>query len=164
MTITFRVGNGIDAHAFGEGVPLWLGGVHVPHSRGLVGHSDGDATIHALIDALLGAVGRGDIGMWFPSSDERWRGSRSTTLLAHVWGDLHRQGWRLENADLTIVAAEPKVGIYRDAMRDVLATALEVATDRISIKATTTDRLGALGRAEGIAALATVLLSRDESD
>src|SRR3954466_5653401 len=113
----FRVGTGLDVHAFAEGIPLWLGGVRIVHSRGLAGHSDGDAAIHALIDALLGAAGRGDIGEWFPSGDERWRGIRSTEMLRHVWSALQSDGWRLENADLTIVAAEPRLAPYRLAMR-----------------------------------------------
>ena len=101
-----RVGNGIDVHAFEHGVPLWLGGVHIPHDRGLAGHSDGDAAVHALIDALLGAAGRGDIGSHFPSTDPRWRGARSTDLLRTVWKSLDADAWQLENADLTIVCEE----------------------------------------------------------
>ena len=154
-----RVGNGMDAHALADGVPLWLGGVLIPHHRGLAGHSDGDAAVHALVDALLGATGRGDIGQWFPSSDERWRGARSLDLLAHVWSALAADGWALENADLTIVAAEPRVGPHRAAMQAALAGTLGVAPDRLSVKATTTDGLGALGRAEGILAFATALVS-----
>src|SRR5437870_3095039 len=100
-----RVGSGVDVHAFAEGVPLWLGGIHIPHPRGLAGHSDGDAALHALVDALLGATGRGDIGEWFPSTDARFRGVRSTELLRQVWTDLSSYGWHLDNADLTIVAS-----------------------------------------------------------
>src|SRR5438067_13501720 len=116
-----RVGSGVDVHAFAEGVELWLGGILIPHPRGLAGHSDGDAVVHALIDALLGAAGRGDIGEWFPSSDERWRGVRSTSLLGQVWADLGADGWRLENADVTIVATEPRLAPFRRAMRAALA-------------------------------------------
>jgi len=156
-----RVGSGLDAHAFADGVPLWLGGVLIPHPRGLAGHSDGDAATHALIDALLGAAGRGDIGEWFPSTDERWRGSRSTDMLRHVWTALQADGWQLENADLTIVAAEPRLAPYQAQIQSALAEAIGCATARISVKATTTDGLGAVGRAEGILASAVALLTRD---
>lgn len=156
-----RIGSGLDVHAFADGVPLWLGGVLIPHPRGLAGHSDGDAATHALIDALLGATGRGDIGAWFPSTAERWRGARSADMLRHVWQTLEGDGWRLENADLTIVAAEPRLAPYRAQMQSALAAALGCAIERISVKATTTDGLGATGRAEGILASAVALLARD---
>jgi 2-C-methyl-D-erythritol 2,4-cyclodiphosphate synthase len=156
-----RVGSGLDVHAFAAGVPLWLGGILIPHPRGLAGHSDGDAATHALIDALLGAAGRGDIGEWFPSTAERWRNASSTDMLRHVWENLQADGWRLENADLTIVAAEPRLAAYRAQMRAALAESLGCPMDCISVKATTTDGLGALGRAEGILASAVVLLARD---
>jgi 2-C-methyl-D-erythritol 2,4-cyclodiphosphate synthase len=154
-----RVGNGIDVHAFAEDVPLWLGGVLIPHPRGLAGHSDGDAAVHAVIDALLGATGRGDIGEWFPSGEERWRGIRSTEMLSHVWSSLSADGWRIENIDLTLVAAEPRLAPYRAQMRATLAGCLGIADSHVSVKATTTDALGFLGRAEGILALATVLVT-----
>jgi 2-C-methyl-D-erythritol 2,4-cyclodiphosphate synthase len=157
-----RVGSGLDVHAFAPGIPLWLGGVLIPHPRGLVGHSDGDAVVHALIDALLGAASRGDIGDWFPSTEERWRGARSTDLLRHVWTDLTAQDWWLQNADLTIVASEPRLAPFRQPMRQALADALNCPVGKISVKATTTDGLGALGRAEGVLASATVLLSLNE--
>lgn len=157
-----RVGSGLDVHSFAPGIPLWLGGILIPHPRGLAGHSDGDAVVHALIDALLGAAGRGDIGDWFPSTDERWRGARSTELLRQVWQDLSGQDWWLENADLTIVASEPRLAPFRQPMRYALADALNCPVGKISVKATTTDGLGALGRAEGILATATVLLSLSE--
>jgi len=155
-----RVGSGVDVHAFEHGVPLWLGGVQIPNYRGLAGHSDGDAAIHALIDALLGAAGRGDIGEWFPSSDARWQGVRSTDMLRRVWATLRAEGWRLENADLTIVAAEPRLAPYRARMRQAIATALECPIDAVSVKATTTDGVGAFGRGEGVLAQAAVLLDR----
>jgi 2-C-methyl-D-erythritol 2,4-cyclodiphosphate synthase len=155
-----RVGSGLDVHAFEHGVPLWLGGVHIPHDRGLAGHSDGDAAIHALIDALLGAAGRGDIGEWFPSSDQQWRGAKSTNLLQHIWSALRTDGWQLENADITIVAAEPRLAPHRTAMRAAIAAALACPVDAISIKATTTDGVGAFGRAEGVLVMASVLLSK----
>lgn len=156
-----RVGLGLDVHAFAAGGPLWLGGVLIPHPRRLAGHSDGDAAVHALIDALLGAAGRGDIGEWFPSTDERWRGARSTELLQHVWTELAAAGWRLENADVTIVASEPRLAPYRLAMRQAMAGALACEIERVSLKATTTDGLGALGRGEGVLASAVALVSRE---
>jgi len=157
-----RVGSGFDVHAFAENTPLWLGGILIPHPRGLAGHSDGDAVIHALIDALLGAAGRGDIGDWFPSTDERWQGVRSTELLRQVWKDLSGQDWWLENADLTVVATEPRLAPFRQPMRLALADALNCPVGKISVKATTTDGLGALGRGEGVLATASVLLSLSE--
>jgi len=156
-----RVGSGLDAHALVGGIPLWLGGVLIPHPRGLAGHSDGDAAIHALIDALLGAVGRGDIGEWFPSSDARWHAVPSADLLRHVWTTLQGDGWRIENVDLTIVAAEPRLAPYRTQMRAALANSLACDLARVSVKATTSDGLGAIGRAEGIQASAIALLARD---
>ncbi len=153
-----RVGNGIDVHAFEHGVPLWLGGVLIPHDRGLAGHSDGDAAIHAVIDALLGATGRGDIGSLFPSADPRWRGARSTDLLDQVWRPLQADGWQLENADLTIVCEEPRLAPHRLAMRSAMAATLGCPSDAISLKPKTTDHLGFIGRGEGVLAVATVLL------
>jgi 2-C-methyl-D-erythritol 2,4-cyclodiphosphate synthase len=153
-----RVGSGLDAHAFADGVPLWLGGVLVPHPRGLAGHSDGDAACHALVDALLGAANRGDIGTWFPSANDRWQGTRSTSFLETVWTSLAADGWRFLNADLTIVAREPRLAPYRDQMRRALAEALATAPEQVSVKFTTTDTLGATGRGEGVLAQATVLL------
>jgi 2-C-methyl-D-erythritol 4-phosphate cytidylyltransferase / 2-C-methyl-D-erythritol 2,4-cyclodiphosphate synthase len=154
-----RVGSGIDVHTFADGVPLWLGGVEIPHPRGLAGHSDGDAATHAIIDALLGATGQGDIGEWFPSSDPQWHGARGTDLLARVWTRLAADGWHLENADLTIVAGEPRLSAHRHRMRAALAGALGCPATCISIKATTTDGLGPLGHGEGILAMAVVLVS-----
>lgn len=161
-----RVGSGVDVHAFSEvgGVPLWLGGIHIPHDRGLAGHSDGDTAIHALIDALLGASGRGDIGEWFPSTDQRWRGIRSTEMLRLVWTDLSAEGWHLDNVDLTLVASEPRLAPYRYQMRQALADVLGCAMQQVSLKATTTDGLGALGRGEGVLAMATVLLWREDDE
>jgi 2-C-methyl-D-erythritol 4-phosphate cytidylyltransferase/2-C-methyl-D-erythritol 2,4-cyclodiphosphate synthase len=155
-----RVGSGVDVHAFAEGVPLWLGGILIPHPRGLAGHSDGDAAVHALIDALLGAAGRGDIGEWFPSTDERWRGARSTELLRNVWSTLYDDDWRLENVDVTVVCTEPRLSHYRYQMRQALSDALGCSITQVSLKATTTDGLGAVGRSEGVLAMATALLWR----
>jgi 2-C-methyl-D-erythritol 2,4-cyclodiphosphate synthase len=157
-----RVGTGVDVHAFADGRPLWLAGVQIAHARGLAGHSDGDAALHAVIDALLGAAGRGDIGEWFPSADPAWRGASSADLLGRVWRALLADGWRLENLDVTIVAAEPRLAPYREAMRRRLAELLGPGRPAVSLKATTTDGLGALGRAEGVLALAAVLLSRPD--
>lgn len=159
MCSMMRVGSGMDVHALADGVPLWLGGVLIPHPRGLAGHSDGDAAVHAVVDALLGATGRGDIGEWFPSDDPRWRGTRSTDLLRQVWSTLAGDGWYLENVDLTIVATEPRLAPHRPAMRAALADALGCPTEAVSVKATTTDGLGALGRGEGVLAFAAALLS-----
>jgi 2-C-methyl-D-erythritol 2,4-cyclodiphosphate synthase len=158
--MTLRVGSGVDVHAFAADIPLWLGGVHIPHPRGLAGHSDGDAATHALIDALLGATGQADIGAWFPATDPRWQGARSTDLLAQAWRKLSGEGWRLENADLTIVASEPRLAAYRAPMRRALADALGCPVSSVSVKATTTDGLGPLGQGQGILAMAVVLLSR----
>ncbi len=158
--MTYRVGSGLDVHAFAAGIPLWLGCVHIPFDRGLAGHSDGDAAAHACIDALLGATGKGDIGAWFPSSDERWRGAHGADLLRHVWDRLRGEGWILENLDLTILVQEPRLAPHRDAMRAAIAAALGAPVECVSIKATTTDGLGAVGRSEGVLALATALLSR----
>jgi 2-C-methyl-D-erythritol 2,4-cyclodiphosphate synthase len=155
-----RIGGGLDVHAFADGLPLWLGGVLIPHERGLRGHSDGDAASHALIDALLGAAGRGDIGDWFPSGDERWRGARGTDLVRAVWSSLAAEGWRVENVDLTIVASEPRLAPYRASMRRALAAALEAPIDAVSVKFTTTDGLGAVGHGDGVLAQAVVLLDR----
>jgi 2-C-methyl-D-erythritol 2,4-cyclodiphosphate synthase len=157
-----RVGTGVDVHAFADGLPLRLGGIDIPHARGLAGHSDGDAAIHALIDALLGAAGRGDIGEWFPSTDERWRGARSLDMLRQVWTELHDDHWRLQNVDVTLIAAEPRLAPYRYQMRLVLADTLGCSISQVSLKATTTDGLGALGRAEGILAMAAALLWKDD--
>jgi 2-C-methyl-D-erythritol 2,4-cyclodiphosphate synthase len=156
-----RVGTGLDVHAFANGVPLWLAGVRIPSERGLAGHSDGDVACHAAIDALLGAAGRGDIGEWFPSSDPQWREARSTGLLRQVWDVLRNDGWQLHNLDITIVADQPRLAPYRAQMRQGMAAALGCSVECVSLKATTSDGLGSLGRGEGVLALAAVLLSRD---
>lgn len=155
-----RVGIGLDAHAFAAGVPLVLGGVAVEHERGLAGHSDGDVIAHALIDALLGAAGLGDIGSLFPSSDERWRGADSLDLLARAYAEVRAAGWALVNADCVLVGEEPRIAARRDEMQGRLATALDVEPGRVTVKATTTDGLGFSGRGEGLAAQAVALLER----
>jgi len=155
-----RVGIGLDAHAFAAGVPLVLGGVAVEHERGLAGHSDGDVIAHALIDALLGAAGLGDIGSLFPSSDERWRDADSLDLLARAYAEVRAAGWALVNADCVLVGEEPRIAARRDEMQGRLATALDVEPGRVTVKATTTDGLGFSGRGEGLAAQAVALLER----
>jgi 2-C-methyl-D-erythritol 2,4-cyclodiphosphate synthase len=155
-----RVGIGLDVHALAAGRRLVLGGVEIPHNAGLAGHSDGDALIHAIIDALLGAANRGDIGQWFPSSDQRWAGADSLEMLRSVVTTLTAEGWRLGNVDATVIAQAPRIGPHIPAMRERLSAALALPDDAVSIKATTTDHLGALGRAEGIAAQAVALLVR----
>jgi 2-C-methyl-D-erythritol 2,4-cyclodiphosphate synthase len=155
-----RIGLGVDAHAFGEGVPLVLGGVVIEHPRGLVGHSNGDVVAHALTDALLGAAGLADIGGLFPSDDERYRGADSLVLLSEAYGTVRAAGFELVNADCVVIGQEPRVAPHRDAMRDRLAGALGVASDAVNVRATTTDRLGFTGRGEGLAAQAVALLAR----
>ncbi len=159
MTQT-RIGFGVDVHAFGPGDHVWLGGVRVPYARGVVAHSDGDVLLHALCDALLGAAGLGDIGQHFPDSDPRWRGAASTGLLRHCVALVRERGWAVANADLTLLAEAPRLGPHRDAIRAHVAAELGVAADAVNVKATTTERLGFLGRAEGLAAQAAVLLTR----
>ena len=153
-----RIGQGLDVHAFQEGGRLVLGGVDIPHSHSLVAHSDGDVLLHALCDALLGAAALGDIGRHFPDSDTALRGIDSRVLLRKVVAQLDTRGMTVSNADLTLVAQEPKLAPYVDAMRDTIAQDLHVDTARINVKATTTEHLGFAGRKEGIAAFAVVLL------
>jgi 2-C-methyl-D-erythritol 2,4-cyclodiphosphate synthase len=158
-----RIGLGIDAHALAEGVPLVLGGITLDHPRGLAGHSDGDVIAHALVDALLGAAGLGDIGSLFPSGDERWHGADSLDLLREAYGRVTAAGWSLVNADCVLVGEEPRIAPHREAMRARLAGALDVDTERVNVRATTTDRLGFTGRGEGLAAQAVALLGRAET-
>lgn len=155
-----RIGHGFDVHAFGEGDHLMLGGVRVPHARGVVAHSDGDVVIHALCDAILGALALGDIGRHFPPSDPQWRGVDSGVFLRHCMALARDRGWRLGNADITVVCERPRIGPHADAMRQALARALDVDAGAVSIKATTTETLGFTGRGEGIAAQAVCLLVR----
>ncbi len=155
-----RIGLGVDAHAFGDGVPLVLGGVAIDHPRGLVGHSDGDVVAHALTDALLGAAGLADIGALFPSDDDTYRGADSLVLLAAAFAGVRAAGFELVNADCVVIGQEPRVAPHRDAMRAALAEALGVDRDRINVRATTTDHLGFTGRREGLAAQAVALLRR----
>jgi 2-C-methyl-D-erythritol 2,4-cyclodiphosphate synthase len=154
-----RIGLGVDAHAFGDDVPLVLGGVRVDHPCGLVGHSDGDVIAHALTDALLGAAAMGDIGSLFPSTDQRYRGADSLALLADAYRRVQEGGFELVNADCVLIGEEPKIAPYRDDMVDRLAAALGVDAGRVTVRATTTDRLGFTGRREGLAAQAVALLT-----
>ncbi len=155
-----RVGIGLDVHTLAAGRRLVLGGVEIPHDAGLAGHSDGDALVHAVVDALLGAAARGDIGQWFPSSDVRWAGADSLDLLRIVVEALQAEGWQIGNVDVTVIAQKPRIGPHIPAMRERLAAVLVLPLDGVSVKATTTDHLGALGRAEGIGAQAVALLVR----
>ena len=154
-----RIGQGVDVHAFGAGDHVVLGGVRIAHAQGIIAHSDGDVVIHALCDALLGAMGDGDIGQHFPDSDPRYRGADSRVFLRVVAERMKSAGLRLVNADITVLAEAPRIGAHRGAMAANLAQDLKVAATAINIKATTTERLGFIGRKEGIAAMASVLLS-----
>lgn len=153
-----RVGLGTDVHAFGPGDSVMLGGVRIPWSRGVVAHSDGDVVLHALCDALLGAAGLGDIGMLFPDSDPQWKGADSRRLLESVLGKVSARGLAVVNADVTVLAEAPRLAPYREDIRRTIASSLGVPADRVNVKATTTERLGFLGRSEGLAAQAVVLL------
>ncbi len=158
-----RIGQGFDVHRFAapeEGRPLVLMGCAIPHDRGLAGHSDADVMLHALMDALLGAAGLGDIGLHFPDTEPAYKGADSTHLLEQVMGDLAERGWRVVNADVCLVGERPKIGPYRQQMRDRVAPLLGISADLLNVKATTTERLGFTGRGEGLAAQAVVLLQR----
>ncbi|PJF10827.1 bifunctional 2-C-methyl-D-erythritol 4-phosphate cytidylyltransferase/2-C-methyl-D-erythritol 2,4-cyclodiphosphate synthase [Pseudorhodobacter sp. MZDSW-24AT] len=153
-----RLGNGYDVHAFTEGDGVWLCGVLVPHGRALLGHSDADVGMHALTDAIYGALAEGDIGVHFPPSDPQWKGAASQIFLRHAMGRVAARGYRLANCDVTLVCERPKIGPHQGAMRAALAEIMGVEVERISVKATTSERLGFTGREEGIAALATCAL------
>ena len=153
-----RIGQGFDVHRFGEGNHIIIGGVQIPHTQGLIAHSDGDVLLHALSDALLGAIGAGDIGQHFPDTDATWSGADSRALLRHVHRLVKEQGYCLENADMTLIAQRPKFASHIPSMRKNIAEDLEVSETHVSVKATTTEKLGFTGREEGIAAQAIVLL------
>jgi 2-C-methyl-D-erythritol 2,4-cyclodiphosphate synthase len=155
-----RIGLGLDAHAFSEEAALVLGGVDFPGERGLTGHSDGDVVAHALIDAILGAAGLGDIGELFPSGDPQWLDASSIRLLQRAYEVVRSAGWELVNADCVLVGEEPRIAPVRDAMRARLAGAMGVEIDRVTVRATTTDELGFTGRGEGLAAQAVALVRR----
>jgi 2-C-methyl-D-erythritol 2,4-cyclodiphosphate synthase len=156
--MSYRVGIGVDAHALERGVPLILGGVRFDFDRGLSGHSDGDVLAHALIDAVLGAAGLGDIGSLFPSGDERFRGARSLDLLRQAWEQVEAAGWKLVNADCILIGEQPRIAPHREEMRARLSEA--VGGGEVNVRATTTDHLGFPGRGEGLAAQAVALLER----
>jgi 2-C-methyl-D-erythritol 4-phosphate cytidylyltransferase / 2-C-methyl-D-erythritol 2,4-cyclodiphosphate synthase len=153
-----RIGQGIDVHPFETQRPLVLGGVRISERDGLAGHSDADAVLHAITDALLGAVAAGDIGAFFPSSDPRWKGAASSAFVSEALRVVAERGFAVGNVDVTILAESPKLAPHRDRIRESIATILGIAIDRVSVKATTTDHLGFIGRSEGIAALAIVLV------
>ena len=157
-----RIGHGFDVHAFAEGRKLILGGVDVPSARGLAGHSDADVVAHALMDAVLGALRAGDIGKLFPDTDPAYEGADSLVLMRHVAELVRERGWRVVDVDCTIAAQAPKLAPYREEMRANMAVALGVDVDAVGVKATTTERLGFVGREEGIAAWAVALLERVE--
>ncbi len=156
----FRIGQGYDVHRLEEGEELWLGGVLIPHDKGLAGHSDADVALHAITDAVLGAVGEGDIGTHFPPSDPQWRGARSGRFLEHAVGLARAAGYAVANIDLTVICEAPKIGPHRPAMRAEVARLMGLDEGAVSIKATTTEKLGFTGRGEGIAAQAIVLVTR----
>lgn len=155
-----RIGSGYDVHRLAEGEELWLGGVRIAHSHGLAGHSDADVALHAIVDALLGAIGAGDIGTHFPPSDAQWKGAASDQFLAHAVGLVTDAGYGVGNIDLTIICEAPKIGPHRDAMRERISLLLGVDIGAVSVKATTTEQLGFTGRKEGIAAQAVALVIR----
>ena len=161
MTTRYRVGNGFDFHSLEAGRRLVLGGVEIKHSQGLRGHSDADVAAHALANAILGAIGAGDLGRHFADSDPQYKDADSIVLLAAVWKLASGQGWRLGNADLTVFAEAPKLKPYLDAMRARLAAALGADQSRINVKAASPEGIGALGRGEGMAAAAIVMLEAD---
>ncbi|MBR6049296.1 MAG: 2-C-methyl-D-erythritol 2,4-cyclodiphosphate synthase [Bacteroidales bacterium] len=154
-----RIGTGYDVHRLGEGLPLWLGGVQVPHSHGLIGHSDADVLLHAVCDALLGAAALGDIGKHFPDTDPQYKGISSLKLLAHVGNLLKQEGYSVGNIDATVAAQRPKLAPYITQMRQNIADTLGIGLDQVSVKATTTEHLGFEGREEGISAQAVALLN-----
>jgi 2-C-methyl-D-erythritol 2,4-cyclodiphosphate synthase len=159
-TSRFRIGNGYDVHAFAPGLPLWICGVRVEHSLGCIAHSDGDAPLHALCDALLGALALGDIGKHFPDTSDQFKGIDSKVLLSRVYSLVLEEGYHLVNADITIALQRPKIGLLIDEMRGSVASVLGCEICDISVKATTTEKLGFVGREEGIESWATVLLER----
>ncbi len=156
----FRIGSGYDVHRFGVGEELWLGGVKIDYHMGLVGHSDADVVLHALTDALLGALALGDIGDHFPPSDPQWKGASSDIFLKHACNLVHKEGYEIANADVTIICEAPKIGPHREKIRDSIADIMNVDTQQISLKATTTEKLGFTGRGEGMAVQAQILIEK----
>ncbi len=154
----FRVGQGYDVHAFAEGRKLILGGIEIPHDRGLLGHSDADVLLHTITDAALGAIGEGDIGRHFPDTDPEWKDADSAKLLQYIWKMVEEKGYVLGNVDATIIAQRPKMAPYIEPMKNRIAELLNADPSQVNVKATTTEKLGFTGREEGIASLATILL------
>lgn len=154
----FRVGQGYDVHAFAEGRKLILGGIEIPHDRGLLGHSDADVLLHTITDAALGAIGEGDIGRHFPDTDAEWKDADSAKLLQYIWKMVEEKGYVLGNVDATIIAQRPKMAPYIEPMKNRIAELLNADPSQVNVKATTTEKLGFTGREEGIASLATILL------
>jgi len=162
FTCPFRVGNGYDVHRISDGLPMWLGGLRIESPRGFVAHSDGDVAIHALCDALLGCRGLGDIGHLFPDNDDKWAGADSKMLLSKVLEKVCTDGWKVGNADITIALQKPKIAAYVPEMRKTLAEILGVPQDCVSVKATTNEKLGFVGREEGCQVWATALIYKAE--
>ena len=154
----FRVGQGFDVHEFAEGRPLIIGGIEVPSDKGLLGHSDADVLLHTVTDAALGAIGEGDIGHHFPDTDPEWEGADSAKLLSFIWDKVEAKGYTLGNVDCTIMAQAPKMAPYIEQMRNRIAELLNAEPSQVNVKATTTEKLGFVGRKEGIASMATILL------
>jgi 2-C-methyl-D-erythritol 2,4-cyclodiphosphate synthase len=158
VTTALRIGHGYDVHAFGPGDHVMLGGVRIAHTRGVLAHSDGDVLLHAICDALLGAAALGDIGQHFSDKDPRWRGADSRVFLRHVRELLAQRNYGVVNVDSTVLAEEPRIAKFCGAMRETIAADLQIAADRVSVKATTTEKLGYIGRGEGLACEAIALL------
>ena len=156
----FRIGQGFDVHQLVEGRPLIIGGITIPYEKGLLGHSDADVLLHTVADAVLGAIGAGDIGKHFPDTDPEFKDADSAKLLEHVWNLVKSEGYSLVNADCTIIAQSPKMAPYIEEMRARIAGLLEATVEQVNVKATTTEKLGFTGRGEGIAAQAVVLLMK----
>lgn len=159
----FRVGQGFDVHAFQEGRPLIIGGIEIPYTKGLLGHSDADVLLHAITDAALGAIGEGDIGRHFPDTDPAYKDADSSKLLEYIWKIIENKGYVLGNVDCTILAQKPKMAPYIEKMKNRIAQLLHADPSQVNVKATTTEKLGFVGREEGIAALATILLIKNNN-
>lgn len=155
-----RIGQGYDVHQLAEGRPFILGGIEIEHDRGLLGHSDADVLLHTITDAALGAIGGGDIGKHFPDTDPEFKNADSRKLLTHIWAYVKEQGYELGNVDCTVIAQKPKLAPYIEQMRESIATLLEADISQVNVKATTSEHLGFVGREEGIAALAVILLTK----
>ncbi|TAA67136.1 2-C-methyl-D-erythritol 2,4-cyclodiphosphate synthase [Planococcus salinarum] len=153
-----RIGQGYDVHQLVEGRPLILGGIEIPHDKGLLGHSDADVLLHTVTDAALGAIGGGDIGKHFPDTDPEFKDADSRKLMTHIWKYVKEQGYELGNVDCTVIAQKPKLAPYIEQLRESIAGLLEADVSQVNVKATTNEKLGSLGREEGIAALAVILL------